>query len=146
MLWAVMLAVPLQGYAATTMAFCAPTGHAASAAATLHQAPEAAPEAAMHAGHAGHAGHGSDNRHGGIHLGHGDHVQASADAPAADHHANADGGSAHKCGNCGACHSLALTAALPQFVTQTLPPADLAEPFHPVANVAPRLLDKPPRA
>ncbi|MDP9898305.1 hypothetical protein [Variovorax ginsengisoli] len=136
-----MLAVPLQGYAAATMAFCAPTGTPAAAGTTLQPVAQAdhgnhghaaAPDHGAHATHAGHTGT------------HAQHAETAADV-SDGHHAHADGGAAHKCGNCGACHALGLTSALLQFVPHVLPPADLVEPFHPVASVAPRLLDKPPR-
>ncbi|BEP39392.1 hypothetical protein GmRootV59_57650 (plasmid) [Variovorax sp. V59] len=52
----------------------------------------------------------------------------------------------HKCGTCGACHATALTSTLELIVFQGLPRADLTEPATTVATVAPRLLDKPPRA
>lgn len=136
MLWAVMLAVPMQGYAAATMAFCAPAGPPAAAETTLHRAAQV-----DQGGHDDHADHGQLSASG--HHAHG--AATPADLPDG-HHASADDGGAHKCGNCGACHALALASALTQFVPHVLPPADLAEPFHPVASVAPRLLDKPPRA
>ncbi|MEJ8850217.1 DUF2946 family protein [Variovorax rhizosphaerae] len=122
LVWAVMLAVPFQGFAAASMLYCATTETPLSeslAAATAashdhHDHSSAAPEAGP---------------------GHGHH----------DHDAS-DDGSSHKCGTCGACHSVALTSTLPAIPPDALPPADLAEPIIAVAELPPRVLDKPPRA
>lgn len=123
LLWAVMFAVPFQGYAAASMALCASEQSGPVAAAT------AAPHASAHA--------------------HDAHPHAVA-TPGAGHddpdHAASQGDSAHKCGTCGACHSVALTPT-PLFVAPDfLPPAELAAPLLTVAFRAPRVPDKPPRA
>ncbi|MEJ8859503.1 DUF2946 family protein [Variovorax robiniae] len=119
--WAVMLAVPFQGYAAASMLYCATTETPLS---------ESIAAAAM----ASHDHH--------------DHSSAAPEAGADHHHDQgaSDDGSAHKCGTCGACHTVALTSALPAILPGSLPSADLAEPFIAVAELAPRVLDKPPRA
>lgn len=125
LLWAVMLAVPFQGYAAASMAFCAMQEQPAVAAASSH--------GDAHAGSHDHGAH--------------QHLAAT------DSHAKDDGhdghdhtsGTAHKCGTCGACHAVALTSALPVLEAHGLPPADLAEPSSAIATVSPSVPDKPPR-
>ncbi|MEJ8852408.1 hypothetical protein [Variovorax rhizosphaerae] len=122
LLWAVMLSVPFQGYAAASMLYCATTDTPLSESLAVASA----------------ASHGHD-----------DHSSAAPKASAShDHHEHdaGDDGSAHKCGTCGACHTVALTSAIPAVPYGVLPPADLAEPIIAVAELAPRVLDKPPRA
>lgn len=117
LLWAVMLAVPFQGYAAASMAFCA----------SEQPQPVAVATSALHASAHGHEAATPDA---GLH--HADHAASHGDA-------------AHKCGTCGACHSVALTPT-PLFVAPDfLPPADLAAPLLTVASRVPRVPDKPPR-
>lgn len=59
------------------------------------------------------------------------------DAEDMGHH-DADSGTAHKCGTCGACHAVALMPNTSIVRTQYLPAADLAEPrFLPVAFFPP---------
>jgi hypothetical protein len=59
---------------------------------------------------------------------------------------DADSGTAHKCGTCGACHAVALMPNISIVRIQYLPTADLAEPrFLPIAFFPP-LLERPPRA
>lgn len=109
LIWLLMLAIPAQGVAAATMAFCGPNHHGAAAgiaeqAAAVHQA---------HGDHEATAAH--------------EPPRVDADAPAADDFS----GSAkaknhltdqHKCNVCGACCSTgALMSALP-----TLPTTDAA--------------------
>lgn len=125
LLWALMLAVPFQGYAAASMLQCAP-GPSRPAAAKVPLA-HAAPD----------------------HHAHAQHAAASADAGAthgAHDHASADGKAAHSCGTCGICHAVALIGMPQLLASGDLPPADLAEPAHAIATRAPRVLDKPPRA
>lgn len=126
MLWAVMLAIPFQGYAAATMAFCVSSSSTMSQAQVLQVARGAQEAAAVH-----------------------DHGQTDPTLSAHEHdsHAHAaDDDAGHKCGTCGACHSSAMTSVLHPPALFTLPQADLQEPVHVVRNVEPRLLDKPPRA
>lgn len=133
-LWIVMFAVPFQGYAAAAMVFCGP-GHAGATAATSVDLP------GMH----DHAQHPHAD-------GHGDHQHETAQAakpPAKDtaaKTASAEPDAMHKCGTCGACHATALTSSLELAVFHDLPHADLAEPAITMATLAPRVLDKPPRA
>lgn len=126
LLWAVMLAIPFQGYAAATMAFCASSSSTMSQAQVLQVARGAPDALAVH-----------------------DHGQTDPTLSAHEHdsHTNStDDDAGHKCGTCGACHSSALTSVLHPPALFTLPQADLQEPVHVVRNVEPRLLDKPPRA
>ncbi|WP_230559085.1 hypothetical protein [Variovorax paradoxus] len=133
-LWIMMFAVPFQAYAAAAMVFCGP-GHDGALAVAATAAPAGAHQA-----------------HGDRHADHHHHEAAAQDAgPSADGHgagttAHADPDGMHKCGTCGACHATALTSTLELIVFQGLPRADLVEPASTVATVAPRLLDKPPRA
>ncbi|WP_230682815.1 hypothetical protein [Variovorax paradoxus] len=133
-LWIMMFAVPFQAYAAAAMVFCGP-GHDGALAVAATAAPAGAHQA-----------------HGDGHADHHHHEAAAQDAgPSADGHgvgttAHADPDGMHKCGTCGACHATALTSTLELIVFQGLPRADLVEPASTVATVAPRLLDKPPRA
>ena len=126
LLWAVMLAIPFQGYAAATMAFCVSSSSTMSQTQVL-QAARGAPDAvAVH-----------------------DHGQTDPTLSAHEHDAHAhaaDDDAGHKCGTCGACHLSALTTVLHPPALFTLPQADLQEPVDVVRNVEPRLLDKPPRA
>ena len=126
LLWLLMLAVPLQGYAAASMAFCGPVPVVAAASASGHD----------------HAAHGHDP-----------HAQPADDGSATQahqaqqtHHADDDSTTLHKCGTCGACHASALTSSIEPVVFRALPQADLADPFDALTTVPPRLLDKPPRA
>ena len=126
LLWAVMLAVPFQGYAAATMAFCVSSSSTMSQTQVLQTARGASDAVAVH-----------------------DHGQIDPALSAHEHDAHAhvaDDDAGHKCGTCGACHSSALTTALHPPALFTLPQADLQEPVDVVRNVEPRLLDKPPRA
>ena len=125
LLWAVMLAIPFQGYAATTMAFCASSSSKMSQTQVLQVARGAQEAAAVH-----------------------DHGQTDPTLSAHKHdsHAHAaDDDAGHKCGTCGACHSSAMTSVLHPPALFMLPQADLQEPVDVARNVEPRLLDKPPR-
>ncbi|RSZ40921.1 MULTISPECIES: hypothetical protein [unclassified Variovorax] len=134
-LWIMMFAVPFQGYAAASMVFCGP-GHAGSATEM------SADQSGAH-GDAPHP-HSADEP--------GDHHHETAQAakpPAKGDTAKAAGAgpdAMHKCGTCGACHATALTSTLELAVFHDLPRADLAEPAIAVATLAPRVLDRPPRA
>lgn len=120
-----MVAVPFQGYAAVAMAFCGPATAVGTAAAAKPA------EAHEHASH--HHGDGLDKAGQGAHHG-------------TDKGPGAVPDTGHTCSVCGACHGTALVGSLPLAVFHDLPPADLAEPAIAVATLAPRVLDKPPRA
>ncbi|QFZ81950.1 hypothetical protein GFK26_03845 [Variovorax paradoxus] len=120
LLWALTLAVPFQGYAAASMAFC--ETEQAEAAETVH----------VGSHHHSHAA-ASDA----------DHLQGTDDESAG----HPDGsGVAHKCGTCGACHAVALVADTSVVRTEHLPAADLAEPHVRPTTLFPLLLERPPRA
>jgi hypothetical protein len=120
LLWAVMLAVPFQGYAAASMALCT-TAHPDSAS-------------SMEIAHAGEHDHGA-HQHAAQNLHH------SSD----DESAASESDSAHKCGTCGICHAVALVNSPSLGVARHLPETDLFEPFTIVATTSPGVLDKPPR-
>lgn len=104
LIWLLVLALPVQGAAATTMAFCGPQHHGGAAAAVTN--------------HSVTAGHVHDRIEAAV-----AHVHAGADAPAPaadglDVPAKAKGGAAdsHKCNVCGSCCSTgALISAVPTF-------------------------------
>jgi len=129
LLWLVMLAVPFQGYAAAAMAFCAP-GPAQPSVGAVHD----------------HGAHDHASQQGSEHH----HVNASVDDGAGHHAAqnaqDAPSDTAHKCGNCAACHSVGMMPTLGTSVLRGLPQADLAEPFRAMATVSPGVPHKPPRA
>jgi hypothetical protein len=135
-LWIVMFAVPFQAYAAAAMVFCGPGHDGAALAVAAAAAPAEAHRQAHGDGHADHHHHEAAAQD----------VGSSADQHSGDADTHASPDSMHKCGTCGACHATALTSTLELIVFQGLPRADLAEPASTVATVAPRLLDKPPRA
>jgi hypothetical protein len=131
LLWAVMLAVPFQGYAAASMLGCV-SGSAAPRA--VVSAPTSLAVSEHHGAHDANAAH------------------AHHAADAAPQHADGDDAPTatpdvlHKCGNCGICHSVALLQAPVACAVPELPPADLAEPARHAVTRAPALPDKPPRA
>ena len=128
--WLLMAALPLQGLAAATMAFCGPAHEHQSTRAMATMADE----------------------HGGAHD-HSQHAHATEIATAADggHDAAQDTGAlpdvSHKCGVCASCcHGIAL-AGLPHWPAFVpLPQGGLAEPFVPIHATPSELPDKPPRA
>jgi hypothetical protein len=137
-LWIMMIAVPFQGYAAVAMVFCTPD-HGGTPA-TVATAATAAMAEAGHPHGDGHASHQHAKAH--------DEAAQSADHGAGNT-ASAEPDAMHKCstcGTCGACHGTALVGTLELPVLHGLPRADLAEPPFAMATLAPRVLDKPPRA
>jgi len=115
-----MLAVAVQGYAASTITYCGPE--------LLQPAASVAHDHASH-DHASPQGAGH----------HGDKDSG------ADLHAAQDGTS-HKCGNCAPCHSIGMTPTPRKSVPPDLPRGDLAEPLYVLALVSPSVPRKPPRA
>ena len=127
LLWALMVAVPFQGYAAATMAFCAPGQGGVSFVVQPAQA---------HAtGHPYQRGHRSKPAS----------MKASG-ARSAEEADSSDADAAHKCGNCSTCQAIALGTVSLIFVPLHLPKADLAEPLGSVSATVPQVPDKPPRA
>ena len=118
-----MLALPLQGFAAASMLFCGMgTGHDARAV-----------QLEMRSSHLQIADVMGER-----------HEHGSQPAPA-DQKQLPD--STHKCGVCAACCSVIAIADFPPTLeVQPSPKADLAEPFVLIYAVPSRLPDKPPRA
>ena len=124
-LWLVMLALPVQGFAAASMLYCGPKAHAA-------QASQPADHEVTHG--MSHAGHD--------HASHAQH--ASAHAPA--HDAPDVGNEAHQCLMCAFCgHSVALSEfpkALEFGEPAHASPPEPSALIQPIAVLVP---DKPPR-
>lgn len=132
----VMLALPLQGFAAAAMLYCG-TGPTHQAMQT-HVAPQDSQQAYDHAAAA---------------IQHDHHVQPIDTAtqaytdPSPDQTQAQLPDAAHKCGVCAACCSvLALTDVARAIAVPSLPPFDLAEPFVLINTVPSRQPEKPPRA
>ena len=119
-LWLLMLALPLQGWAAASMLCALPAAQARMAGTA--QMDHAAHD---HGSHAEHAMHLHDD-------------DGASSGTATD--------SVHKCSTCGACHAAALPSAPLPGDPHPLPQARLAEPLQAHASLAPRALFKPPRA
>jgi hypothetical protein len=124
----VMLALPLQGFAAASMLYC---GLGAGSHAQVE---------AKDSHHHRAAAQGSPHEHSGI----GQAAPAGAHAPEAQKQLP-DG--LHKCGVCSACCNVVAISGFPHTVEMQSPPkADLAEPFVLIHAVPSRLPEKPPRA
>ena len=121
-----MLAVPFQGYAAASMALCMPGQHGSTSAMSDSMS---GPETVR------------DHDAGHVH-----HAEIPKAAHDHSHPSSSDGGSVHKCGTCGACHAVAMIAAIATPAAHMLPPVGIAETTVAIAEVAPRVPDKPPRA
>ncbi|MES2510000.1 MAG: hypothetical protein V4625_08725 [Pseudomonadota bacterium] len=126
-----MLALPLQGFAAASMLYCG-----------------------MGAGHDAKAAHietGYDHHHmaDATVMPH-DHEKQEATAQLGKQSPDSQQqlpDSSHKCGVCAACCSVIAIANFPQTVeVQSSPKANLAEPFVLIHAVPSRLPEKPPRA
>ena len=129
LLWLVVLALPLQGFAAASMLFCGP----ASNGLVLAQAVQS-PQPHHHAEGA---------------VMQAQHMQDLAGAALPSHEAGASHAFAalHKCSVCAACCNLAWMAEPPPaLATRPLPRTDFAEPLVLIQAVPARLPEKPPRA
>jgi hypothetical protein len=125
-----MLALPLQGFAAASMLFCG-----------MPPAKQATAETTMHAAHHDAKGVNAPNHD---HSIHGDGSQLDKPSAGAD---ESSSDRSHKCSVCAACcNVIALTESPATVQVQSLPKADLAEPFVLIHAVASRLPDRPPRA
>ena len=126
-----MLALPLQGFAAASMLYCGMgADHHAKAARTEVNSNHHQMADAM----------GMQHEHG-KHDHTAQTVKQSSDSP------KQLPDSTHKCGVCAACCSVIAIADFPQTLeVQLSPKADLAEPFVLIYAVSSRLPDKPPRA
>ena len=126
-----MLALPLQGFAAASMLYCGMgTGHDASAAQMASTPSHHQMVGAVVMQH----DHETQN------------ITAQAVKPSpGDQKQLPD--SSHKCGVCAACCSVIAIANFPPTVeVQSSPKADLVEPFVLIHAVPSRLPEKPPRA
>jgi len=132
--WLLMLAVPLQGFAAASMGLCGTA--------------KAPVSVAMVDTHASHASHGDSQYDHKMHA----HHEAAAEphqqhATADTHHdaaSHVDG--FHKCASCAACHAVALMDLVHGEQIHSSPQAEMAEPASAMATQVPRVPDKPPRA
>jgi hypothetical protein len=125
-----MLALPLQGYAAAAMALCGLPAQQQQMSGDAGTGPFAAAH-----DHAEHMAHGDAAQQAGSHDG------ASHDTATTD--TNHD--TAHKCATCASCHAAALISAPLPDAFHPLPQARLAEPLDAPVSLAPRALFKPPR-
>lgn len=126
-----MLALPLQGFAAASMLYCGMgAGHDAKAVQTEIKSNHHPMADAM-----------------GLQHDHGKHdktMQAVKQSPDTQKQLP---DSTHKCGVCAACCSVIAIADFPQTLElQSSPKADLVEPFVLIHTVPSRLPEKPPRA
>lgn len=131
-----MLALPLQGFAAAAMLYCG-TGPAHQAMQTQAATQDSQQSHDHAAGAMQHDHHAQpiDTA-----------AQTQADQPTDQAQAQLPD-AAHKCGVCAACCSvLALTDVAHAIAVPSLPPSDLAEPFVLIDTVPSRQPDKPPRA
>ena len=126
--WLVIAALPLQGLAAATMAFCGGSHHdGAQAVAAQADAAEVQHDHSAHP-HGDHAGNPNA-----------DGQAAQPSQPLADVN--------HSCGVCAACCHGAAIASLAQWpVFAPLPQARWAEPFLLIHTAPSGVPDKPPRA
>jgi hypothetical protein len=154
LMWLLMLAIPVQGFAASAMLHCGPShqrqqqaAHAIGGLATGGPV-TTEPAAGGHAAHAvHHASHPGQDAHAAHHG-----MSAGADAPISlDSADGADGGtstplSAAKCSACAyCCHAVAIIGTPPAIVVAT--PDSVPEAAAPprVEATAPDGLDRPPR-
>ncbi len=134
LIWLLMLAIPAQGVAAATMAFCGPAHHRGWAAATVDRV--ATPPHS-------HGDYGAASAH--------EHAVVQASTPALEEHGGPAKGKVnssdqHKCNVCGACCSAgALMSALPVLLAADATSASFSfvvATFDPFAADGP---DRPPR-
>lgn len=133
--WVMVIAIPVQGMAASAMLFCG-ASHQRMAHAMLRDASPAA---------ASHAAHGHDHAA----MGHGAHPAAAQAAAPADAGGSADLSSFQGPSSCSACAACCLALALPASLLTLAP----MSPDHPawmamvaaVVSHQPDGLDRPPR-
>lgn len=130
LLWLMMLALPLQGFAAASMLFC---GMGASGSSNLVLV---SPAMEHHAADEGFVQH--------EHSGHMGMAETAPQSPDVQKHFT---DATHKCGICAACCSAVWINDLPvSAAAGSPPPSDLAEPVVLIQVVTSRLPEKPPRA
>jgi hypothetical protein len=119
--WILMAAVPVQGFAAGSMLFCA---------AATHEVAGRGAQLAAHRDHASHSHEAGDVAKPGT---------PSGKAAVAD--------TQHQCSLCAACcHSVGITELPSIWQAASVPQADLADPFVLIVSHLTPLPDKPPRA
>ncbi|MBL0421275.1 hypothetical protein JI739_13025 [Ramlibacter sp. AW1] len=129
--WLLLLALPLQGFAAASMRLCEPV----EAPAMLAQA--------QHGGHAAHAGHGGHRHHGAddssVHA-----TPYGMDEPGHVH--EDDGTPGHSCAVCASCgHVVGVSMPTRTLAAAEPVSASLPDPALPELTRATPLPDKPPR-
>lgn len=142
-LWMLMLALPLQGFAAASMRFCG-TKAPPPALAGMQQA--AAHDPLAHSGHqhAAHHGRAAGATEAAVQQA-SPATKAQAGMPALDTRANDP--LTHKCTLCaGCCHAMALLEFFKPLEFGPLAHADLAEPLVLIQAMPVRVPEKPPRA
>lgn len=129
LVWLLMAAVPLQGWAAASMLFCGSAGqHSTTQAVEAGHGASDASEGASNVGH-DHSAH--------------DHAQVQK--PSGSTGQSTDVG--HKCAACAACcHGVAMTAFPEVIAFGPLPQSELSEPFVVIDARPSPVPDKPPRA
>ena len=126
-----MLALPLQGFAAASMLFCGLRSSAQG---------QSGPQLAATHHHGADAGRAAQHDH----SKHGKAVKLVKQSPETVKQLP---DSSHTCGVCASCCNLVVLAEFPWTVqAQALPHAELPEPFVQIRAVPSRLLEKPPRA
>jgi len=132
LLWLMMLAMPIQGFAAASMAYCGVgAAHKTVSANAMPQTPQ------HHAESAGE-GHGQSMHH--------EMVQTAAPDQPADTQTQLPD-AAHKCGVCASCCNLIGIAVIPQLLAvHVSPDATYLEPLALSYTVPSSLPEKPPRA
>ncbi|MBA2673795.1 hypothetical protein [Ramlibacter sp.] len=136
--WLVMLAVPVQGFAATSMLMCdGGAGHHAAAQSKANRATAHDHGKHDHAGHAIHADAGHD---------HASHDQGHAKQAKAEIKKASD--LQQKCSVCASacCHAVAITSTAVLQSASALPLIRIVEPFVAIHSRATTVPDKPPRA
>lgn len=130
LLWLMMLALPLQGFAAVSMLFCG-TGASSSSNLVLDS-----PAMEHHAANVGFVQH----EHSGL-------MGMDETSPQSPHVQKHFTDATHRCGICAACCSVVWINDFPvSAAVRSLPRSDLAEPVVLIQVVTSRLPEKPPRA
>lgn len=135
-----MLALPLQGFAAAAMLYCGtgPTHQAVQKAMQIQAATQVSQQSHDHAAapmmqHDHHAQPTAPE------------AQAQTDE-ASDQAQSQLPNASHKCGVCASCCGVLAITDLPQTISAApLPPSDLAEPFVQISTVSSRQAERPPR-
>lgn len=129
LLWLMMLALPIQGFAAASMLFCGMGASNVTTAALVSPAMDH------------HAGSDTALQHD-----HSDDMSMAKMSPQSSDVQKHFSDATHKCGICAACCGAAWINHLPSYVAVGSPPLnDLAEPVVLIQVVPSRLPEKPPR-